>query len=441
VWGIIVAGVGGTGVITIGQLLGVAAHLDGKGVVTQDAGGLAQKGGATWSHVLIGERQEDIRTTRVGMASADLVLGCDPIVVAGKETLIRMRSGRTHVALNSNSAPTAAFVQNANWVNPGDQCQTDIGLLVGAERLGAFDADALATQILGDSIYTNPMMLGYAWQKGWIPLSYSSLVRAIELNAVAVDNNKTAFEWGRRAAHAPQIVQNLLNPGQVINFTPRKKQTLDEMVQRRVAFLTDYQDAAYAQTYLDFVNRVRAAEVKLVSEGVPFTEAVARYLFKLMAYKDEYEVARLHMDKAFHAKVNDMFEGEFTLRYHLAPPLWAQKNDRGELQKSSFGPWIRWAYKALAPLKILRGGVLDVFGYSAERRQERKLIQDYCSAIEGLLPGLEMANYDAAIAFARLPEHIRGFGHVKARHLAVTQDKWGRLLAQAHAAKVGHPTR
>jgi indolepyruvate ferredoxin oxidoreductase len=433
VWGIVVAGVGGTGVITIGQLLGVAAHLDGKGVVTQDAGGLAQKGGATWSHVLIGASQDDIRTTRVGMASADLVLGCDPIVVAGKETLMRMRPGRTHVALNSNSAPTAAFVKNANWVNPGDQCLADIGLVVGAERLGALDADALATQMLGDSIYTNPLMLGYAWQKGWIPLSHASLMRAIELNAVAVGNNKTAFEWGRRAAHDPHAVQNVLNQGQVIAFMPRKKQTLEDMVQRRREFLTAYQNAAYAQSYSDFVNGVRVAEAKLAGEGLPLTEAVARYLFKLMAYKDEYEVARLQQDTAFHAKVNAMFEGDFTLRYHLAPPLWAQKNDRGELQKSSFGPWMRWAFKALAPLKVLRGSALDIFGYSEERRQERGLIQAYRDAVESLLPILTLANRDAAAAFARVPEQIRGFGHVKARYLAAARVQWDLLLARARA--------
>jgi indolepyruvate ferredoxin oxidoreductase len=385
--------------------------------------------------VLIGTSQDDIRTTRVGMASADLVLGCDPIVVAGKETLMRMLSGRTHVALNSNSAPTAAFVKNANWVNPGEQCLVDIGQVVGAERLGTFDADALSTQMLGDSIYTNPLMLGYAWQKGWIPLSYASLMRAMVLNAVAVDSNKMAFEWGRRAAHDPQAVQSLLNPGQVISFTPRNKQTLEDVVQRRVAFLTTYQNAAYAQTYLDFVSRVRATETKLLGEGLPLTEAVARYLFKLMAYKDEYEVARLQMDAAFDVKVNAMFEGNFTLRYHLAPPLLARKNYRGELQKSSFGPWMRWAFKALAPLKILRGGFFDIFGYSAEHRQERGLIEEYRLAIEGLLPGLAVANRAAAIAFARVPEHIRGFGHVKARHLAAARDQWSRLLAQAHAQK------
>ncbi|MDQ3271861.1 MAG: indolepyruvate ferredoxin oxidoreductase family protein, partial [Pseudomonadota bacterium] len=194
VWGIVVAGVGGTGVITIGQLLGMAGHIEGKGIVTQDAGGLAQKGGATWSHVLIGSSQDDIRTTRVSMAGADLIIGCDPIVTAGKETMLRMREGRTHVALNSYSSPTAAFVHNANWQNPAEACAAEIARAVGLDGVGVFNADAASTKLMGDSIYTNPMMLGYAWQKGWIPLEYASLMRAIELNAVAVENNKTAFE-------------------------------------------------------------------------------------------------------------------------------------------------------------------------------------------------------------------------------------------------------
>ncbi|MEO8121853.1 MAG: indolepyruvate ferredoxin oxidoreductase family protein, partial [Rhodoferax sp.] len=291
VWGIVVAGVGGTGVITIGQLLGVAAHLEGKGIVTQDAGGLAQKGGATWSHVLIGASQDAIRTTRVSMAAADLIIACDPIVAAGKETLLRMRAGRTHVALNSHGAPTAAFVTNANWENPSDACVSDVVKAVGLAAVGAFNADAAATQLLGDSIYTNPMMLGYAWQKGWIPLEKASLMRAIELNAVAVENNKAAFEWGRRAAHDRAAFDKVLNPGQVVAFT--KRTSLNEMIDKRVAFLTAYQNAAYAQQYQAFVQKVRGVDEAAGEKNLALTEAVARYLFKLMAYKDEYEVARL----------------------------------------------------------------------------------------------------------------------------------------------------
>ena len=428
-WGIVVAGVGGTGVITIGQLLGVAAHLEGKGIVTQDAGGLAQKGGATWSYVLIGDRQDDIRTTRVGMAGADLIIGCDPIVSVGKETLLRMRAGRTHVALNSNSTPTAAFVKNGNWQNPAEQCVAEIVDVVGQTSVGVFDADAASTKLLGDSIYTNPMMLGYAWQKGWIPLEKASLLRAMELNAVAVQNNKTAFEWGCRAAHDLASVQKLLNPGSIVEF--KKRETLPNIISRRVEFLTAYQDGAYAQSYQELVQKVQRAEEPLAAmsgvKHLPLTEAVARYLFKLMAYKDEYEVARLHTDPAFHARVNAMFEGDFKLNYHLAPPLMAKSNEKGELQKQKFGPGMLTAFKLLAPLKVLRGGVFDIFGKTEERRQERALIVEYRNTVEEILKALTADNHTAAVELARIPEQIKGFGHVKARNLKAARQNWETL--------------
>ncbi|MBP8151782.1 MAG: indolepyruvate ferredoxin oxidoreductase family protein, partial [Xylophilus sp.] len=293
VWGIVVAGVGGTGVITIGQLLGMAAHIEGKGIVTQDAAGLAQKGGATWSHVLVGASQDAIRTTRVGTAAADLVLAADPLVAVNAETLARMREGRTHVALNTHSTPTAAFVRNANWQNPQDDCANVVARAVGLHGVGSFDADAVANALMGDTLYANPMLLGYAWQKGWVPLDYASLMRAIELNNVAIENNKTAFEWGRRAAHDLAAVQKLASPGQVIEF--KKRETVESLVQRRVDFLTGYQNAAYAEQYRAFIAQVQKAEATATGKTA-LTETVARYLFKLMAYKDEYEVARLHTD-------------------------------------------------------------------------------------------------------------------------------------------------
>ena len=434
VWGIVVAGVGGTGVITIGQLLGVAAHLEGRGIVTQDAGGLAQKGGATWSHVLIGASQADIRTTRVSTAEADLVIGCDPIVTVAKETMLRMRAGRTHVAINAQGVPTAEFVKNGNWQNPSQDCVSTIAEAVGAAGLGAFRADLAATELLGDSIYTNPMMLGYAWQKGWIPLSQASLLRAIELNAVAVDNNKAAFEWGRRAAHDGPAFERLLNPGQVLAFV--KREPLDELISRRVLFLTDYQNAAYAQRYQAVLDRVRRVDQASGEPRLALTEAVARYLFKLMAYKDEYEVARLHTDAAFHAQIGAMFEGDFKLHYHLAPPLLAKKNDKGELQKRAFGPGMLIAFRLLARLKGLRGGLFDPFGRTEERRQERALIEDYRASLDELLAGLSLdapelrtERYRLALEVARIPEQIKGFGHVKARNLKAARLAWdGALL-------------
>ncbi len=426
VWGIIVAGVGGTGVITIGQLLGMAAHIEGKGIVTQDAAGLAQKGGATWSHVLIGERQQDIRTTRVSMAAADLIIGCDPLVAAGKETMLRMREGRTHVALNSHSTPTAAFVRDGNWQNPSDACAAEIAQAVGVDNVGAFNADAAATKLMGDSIYTNPMMMGYAWQKGWIPLGRDALIRAIELNAVQIDNNKAAFEWGRRAAHDWASVEKLLTPAQVLQF--KKRETLDDIVGRRVAFLTDYQNAAYAAQYKTFVDKVRSAESPL--DKTLLTESVARYLFKLMAYKDEYEVARLHTDTTFLERVNTMFEGDFTLNYHLAPPLLAKRNEKGELQKQKFGPSMLTGFRVLAKLKGLRGTALDIFGRSEERKSERALIGEYRTSIGEVLAKLTADNHALAVEIARLPEKIKGYGHVKERNLVAARQQWQALMQQ-----------
>ncbi len=436
VWGIIVAGVGGTGVITIGQLLGMAAHIEGKGIVTQDAAGLAQKGGATWSHVLIGERQQDIRTTRVSMAAADLIIGCDPLVAAGKETMLRMREGRTHVALNSHSTPTAAFVRDGNWQNPADACAAEIAQAVGVDGVGTFNADAAATKLMGDSIYTNPMMLGYAWQRGWIPLGRASLIRAIELNAVQVDNNKAAFEWGRRAAHDWASVEKLLSPAQVLQF--KKRETLDDIVGRRVAFLTEYQNAAYAAQYQAFVDKVRAAESAL--DKTLLTESVARYLFKLMAYKDEYEVARLHTDTTFLDKVNAMFEGDFTLNYHLAPPLLAKRNDKGELQKEKYGPAMLTGFRYLAKLKGLRGTALDIFGRSDERKAERALIGEYRASLDEVLGRLAADNHALAVDIARLPDKIKGYGHVKERNLVAARQQWQALMQQWRAPSASLPS-
>ena len=426
-WGIVVGGVGGTGVITIGSLLGMAAHLEGKGVVTQDAGGLAQKGGATWSHIQIAHRPEALFTTKVDTAQADLVIACDSIVGASKATLAVMQQGRTFVALNTHGTPTAGFVKNPDWRFPGGNCEAAVRASVGEALVGAFDAETVATQLLGDSIYTNPLMLGYAWQQGRVPLSHAALMRAIELNGVQIDNNKAAFEWGRRCAHDLAAVQALFQAQQVIEFV--RKPALDEMVKTRVHFLTGYQDAAYAAAYQAFVDRVRAAETPL-GGGTALTEAVARYLFKLMANKDEYEVARLHTDAAFTAKIAGMFEGDYKLVHHLAPPGLAKTDDKGLPKKAPYGPWVRSAFGWLAKMKGLRGGPLDVFGRSAERRMERALIVEYRACIEELLKTLNAGNRALAAEIARMPEEIRGYGHVKERHLKLVRPKWAALMAR-----------
>ncbi|WP_043783678.1 indolepyruvate ferredoxin oxidoreductase family protein [Rubrivivax gelatinosus] len=425
-WGILVAGIGGTGVITIGQLLGMAAHLEGKAVITQDAGGLAQKGGAAWSHVQIAEHPEMLRTSKVDTAKADLLIACDAIVGASKTTLATLAPGRSAVVLNTHGTPTAAVMGNPDWQSPAGACEAALRASVGDAALGAFDAEQAAERLLGETIYTNPLLLGYAWQMGRIPLSRAALMRAIELNGVQVQKNQAAFEWGRRCAHDLAAVQSLTAARQVIDIVRRP--SLEEIVARRADFLVGYQDAAYAADYRGFVERVREAERPLGSSKL--SEAVARYLFKLMAYKDEYEVARLHSDPAFHARLETMFEGDFKLVHHLAPPMFASRNERGELVKRRYGPWLHHVFPLLARFKRLRGTAFDPFGRNPERVVERRLIADYRAAIEEILAGLDAARLPLALEIARLPEDIRGYGHVKERHLRAVRPRWESLLAR-----------
>ena len=452
-YGIVVAGVGGTGVITIGQLLGMAAHLEGKGIVTQDAAGLAQKGGATWSHVQIADRPEAIHSTKVGTAEADLVIGCDAIVSAKAETLATVRPGRTYVAMNTHATPTAAFVTNPDWQFPAAACETAVLAAAGPESVGRLDADHLATQLLGDSIYTNPLMLGFAWQQGRVPLSHAALMRAMELNGVQVENNKTAFEWGRRAAHDLAAVKALARTGQVIELV-RRSTNLDELIAKRVEFLTAYQNPAYAERYRTLVERVRSEEGELVFSrtqtrpdaarpATRLTEAVARNLFKVMAIKDEYEVARLHTETGFREKVASQFEGtlgqDFQIHYHLAPPAFSAKNAKGELVKRRFGPWMATAMRVLARGRFLRGTPLDPFARTEERRTERAIAAEYRASVEEILRSLGTANHALAVEIARIPEGIRGFGHVKDRHLAVVRPKWDALMAEWRAGPMRLP--
>jgi indolepyruvate ferredoxin oxidoreductase len=347
-------------------------------------------------------------------------------VTGGKDTVLRMREGRTRVALNGHGTPTAAFVKNANWANPSDACADEIAKAVGPQGLATFNADAAASKLMGDSIYTNPMMLGFAWQKGWVPLGREAILRAMELNGVAVENNKLAFAWGRQAAHDWARVEALLAPAQVIEF--KKRETVDTVIARRVEFLTDYQNAAYAERYRDLVERVRVAEAPLGKSAL--TEAVAKGLFKLMAYKDEYEVARLHAETGFREKVAAQFEGDYSIHYHLAPPIIARHNDKGELVKKKFGPATFHLFRLLAKLKGLRGTALDVFGRTEERRTERALVDEYRRTVMELVERLQPGNHALAVEIARLPEQIKGYGHVKARNLAAVRPQWDALMQQ-----------
>jgi indolepyruvate ferredoxin oxidoreductase len=429
-FGILVTGIGGTGVVTVGQILAMAAHVENKGALVLDMSGLAQKGGPVMSHVRLADRQADLHSTRVGTGNADLVIGCDQIVTASRDALSRMGEGRTWAAVNATGATTAAFIRNPDWQFPAEGSRGAIVQACGEGNVDFVDAGHIATTLMGDAIATNMFMLGYAFQKGHVPLQEASIMKAIELNGVSVGFNKAAFNWGRTAAHDLPSVLRLTTPAKVVEF--KRTPSLDDLVRRRVELLTAYQDAAYAQQYKAFVDQVRAAEEKL-GKGTRLTEAVARYLHKLMAYKDEYEVARLYTDPAFMAKIDGMFEGDVKLKFHLAPPLLAKKDKDGHLVKQEFGPWMMKAFRVLARLKGLRGTAFDPFGHTAERRMERALIQEYRHTIDSLLPKLTAENLAQAVAIASVPEDIRGFGHVKERNLHAAKRKEADLVAAFHA--------
>lgn len=444
-YGILVTGIGGTGVVTIGSLLGMAAHLENKGVTVLDMAGLAQKGGAVLSHIQIATHSSDLHATRIAAGAAQLVIGCDSIVTTSADVLSLMQTDVSRAAINSARIPTADFIRDTTWTFPAESAEQHIKTAVG-RHCDFIDASALAVELLGDAIYANPLLMGYAWQKGWIPLSRASLIRAIELNAVMVAQNVKAFEWGRTLAHEGSQPQEQNRPK--VAATPSATilpmpETLDAIIERNRQWLCNYQNHAYAQRYLDAVQRIRERESSL-PEGtrLALTRAVAINLAKLMAYKDEYEVARLYTDPAFFDKLRHQFEGEpgkdYQLHFHLAPPLLTRKNERGELIKRKFGPRTLTAFRILAKLKRLRGTPLDPFGKTHERRQERALIRDYISMLDEFAQSLTQAQLATAIKLASLPDDIRGFGHIKERNLKAVLARRTSLLQAYHGTASSH---
>jgi len=427
-YGIMVTGVGGTGVVTIGAIVGMAAHLENKGFGALDMAGLAQKGGAVWSHLQIAAKPEDIRTVRLGSGGAKLVLGCDFVVSASQKTMDTTREG-TRMVVNTHQQMTGEFTRNANIQFPGQSLKRTITKGVGEGNAEFVDATRIATALMGDSIATNLCMLGYAFQKGLVPVSADAINKAIELNGTAVKMNQAAFLWGRRAAVDLASIERLIAPKADVAATTEISRTLEETVARRVAFLTGYQDAAYAERYRNLVERVKQAESSKAKGLSGLSEAVARYYFKLLAYKDEYEVARLYADPAFMQKIKSQFEGDYKLHFHLAPPLLAKRDPgTGELRKAEYGTWVFTAFKLLAKLRGLRGSTFDVFGYTQERRMERRLIVEYEATIEELVGKLNGDNYALAVKIASIPEEIRGYGHVKERNLGIAQAKQADLI-------------
>ncbi|MFX1766913.1 indolepyruvate ferredoxin oxidoreductase family protein [Paraburkholderia sp. A1RI-2L] len=433
-YGILVTGVGGTGVVTIGGLIGMAAHIERKGVTVLDMAGLAQKGGAVLSHVQIASAPSALHATRIATGEARLVIGCDALVSASSDVLSRTQHGVTVAAVNSGATPTADLVRNPKWAFPGAQTEASLRESIG-EGCEFIDANALALTLLGDTIYSNPLLLGFAWQKGWLPLELASLLRAIELNGVAVEKNRLAFNWGRHVAHHGEAaIQAHAKPAQQA-IVVRMPESLDTVIASREALLTAYQSAAYARRYRDAVERIRAKETQATGNAkLPLTRAVAVNLAKLMAYKDEYEVARLYADPVYLAKLREQFEGEpgrdYKLKFHLAPPLLAKRDEQGRLKKKQFGPWVLPALRALARLKGLRGTALDVFGHTAERRGERQLIADYLALVEEFCATLDAERLAMALKLAGIPDDIRGFGHVKENNIRAAAGKREQWLRE-----------
>ena len=434
-YGILVTGIGGTGVVTIGALLGMAAHLEGKGCSVLDMTGLAQKNGAVVSHVRIAETPERLYATRIAAGEADFVLACDILTGVGTEALGKMQKGKTKALVNTALVMPASFTRDPDLRFPLGSMEQEIMDAIGPGDAEFLDATRLATGLMGDSIATNLFMVGFAYQRGRLPLSEASILRAIELNEAAVESNKRSFQWGRLAAVDPVRVASMAIARELPE-SQKLSTSLEEVVARRTRFLTDYQDAAYAKRYTDLVERTRAIEARVKPGSTALTEAVARYHFKLLAIKDEYEVARLYTDTGFLARVAAQFEGDYTLKFHLAPPLVAKPDPAtGEVRKREYGPWMIKAFRVLARMRRLRGTALDPFGRTAERRRERALIGEYETLLGELLDKLAPHNLALAVELARLPEVIRGYGHVKERHLAAAKKQEAALLQRFREAK------
>ncbi|MCD6071613.1 MAG: pyruvate ferredoxin oxidoreductase, partial [Microvirga sp.] len=423
---LLVTGVGGTGVVTIGALISMAAHLEGRGVSVLDFTGFAQKFGPVLSYLRIANNPGVLNQVRIDQGAADALIGCDLVVSSSPKASGTYRHG-TRAVMNTAEMPTGDVVRFRDADLASRTRLRSIERVIGADNMATVNANALAETLLGDTVFANVMMLGFAWQQGLVPVSLNALMRAIELNGVAVERNRQAFAWGRLLSAEPAVVH------EIANDKPEEPETLDQVIARRVAFLTSYQDALYAGRYETTVARVRKAEAALGSDAL--TDAVARSLFKLMAYKDEYEVARLHMETGFLDKLQQEFDGDFTVKYHLAPPLLSSKLDaRGRPKKRAFGQWIQTPMRVLARMKIVRGTPFDIFGYTAERRTERALIGWYEAQVERMLESLDAQRFTSLLAIAKAPMDIRGYGPVKEAAIHKVQAEverlWARLAEQ-----------
>jgi indolepyruvate ferredoxin oxidoreductase len=424
----LVTGVGGTGVVTISAVLGQAAHLDGKGFGAIDMTGLAQKGGAVACHMRVAKDADQIHAIRAGVAGADLVLGCDLVVTASNAVLATIKPDHTAVVYSDYEMHTAAFTRNANIKVPGPALRHAIAERAGKGPVHHFDAHTAAVKLFGDSIAANMFLLGYAYQLGSVPIGAGAIEQAIELNGAAVEMSRAAFRFGRLAAHDMGAVERIM--GAHADTASSRMQTLDGIVAYRAVQLTAYQDAALAERYRARIAAIAEAERGKAPGRAGLAEAVARGYYKLLAYKDEYEVARLFTDPAFENALSEQFESRGTLQLHLAPPLLSRRDKRtGEPRKMRFGRWMLPVFRLLAKGKALRGTAWDIFGYTRERRLEREMIADYQTLLDEIIQRLSPATHHTAVALASLPLEIRGFGHIKERNCKAAKAREVTLLA------------
>lgn len=435
-WNIVVTGVGGTGVLTITAVLSMAAHLEGNGCATVNQTGLAQKFGPVVGHLRIARSQEDIKAVRIAAGDADLVIGCDLVVAVSDEALAKVNRERSFAVVNDTETPTAEFVNNPEAEFPAGSMKALLEEEVGRAKVDFVGATALATHLLGDSLAANFFMLGYAYQKGYVPVSAAAIEKAIELNDVAVDFNKQALSWGRRMVVEPDEVRRAAG----ISKQPwQPLKSLDEIVDYRYRDLLAYQNRHYADRYRQIVERVWSQELALadVDGSMPLTIAVAKTLHKLMAYKDEYEVARLYTDGNFQRQLRETFEGNYKLQFHMAPPLLSKKHpDTGAPVKRTFPGWLLPAFRVLAALKPLRGTVFDIFGYTAERRLERELRDEFIRDLNSLLSQLSENCHREIIELVELAEGVRGFGHIKEKTIHEYWSRRDRLMTNLRGVRV-----
>ncbi len=419
---LLVTGVGGTGVITVGALITMAAHIEGKGASVLDFMGFAQKFGPVLSYIRIAPNPADINQVRIEAARADALIGCDLVVSSSKKASRTYGKDHTRAVVNTAEMLTADFVKHRDANLRADDRVHAIREAIGADRLNTLNANKLAGELLGDTIYANVLLLGFAWQSGLVPVSLAALMRSIELNAVAVDNNKLAFSWGRMAAIDPEQI------AQALNRDAADDQTLDSVVARRSKFLCEYQNESLAARFEACVAKAQAQETALGGDG-KLADAVARAYFKLLSYKDEYEVARLHTRKEFIASVRSEFGAKAKFRFHLAPPILNAGTDaRGRPRKKEFGAWILPVFRLLAKLRGLRGTAFDIFGYTAERRMERELIAEFESLLDEVMTTLDAGNLSDATRIVAMFMDIRGYGPVKEEAVARVRQQVAKAL-------------